>query len=97
MRVGSYRQLKNAVAWLKAEGVRFIDQPAELNPGMDYCAYALDNEGHCIQLYYGMEEVDWNGNRRPVELRRKVQKPWPDTLDALDDSYADQRFMGPLG
>lgn len=97
MRVGSYRQLKDAVAWLKAEGVRFIEQPAELNPGLDYCAYALDPEGHCIQLYYGMEDVDWNGNRRPVELRRTVQTPWPDALEALEDTYADQRFMGPLG
>lgn len=97
MRVGSYKQLKDAVEWLKAEGVEFIEQPPELNPGIDYCAYALDKEGHCIQLHYYMEQVSWDGTRRPEDKRRKVQTPWPETLDAIADTYADQTFMGPLG
>ena len=97
MRDGSYKQLKDAVEWLKAEGVTFIDQPAELNPGIDYTAFGLDPDGHAIQLYYYMEQLDWAGNRRPVEHRRKVESPWPETLPALEDTYADQTFMGPLG
>lgn len=96
-RVGSYRQLKNAVSWLKEEGVRFIEQPPELNPGIDYCAYALDHEGHCVQLFCGMEAVDWNGNRRPHEMRRSVETTWPESLTAFENTYADQAFMGPLG
>jgi catechol 2,3-dioxygenase-like lactoylglutathione lyase family enzyme len=97
MRVGSYQQLKDAVDWLKAEGVTFIEQPPELNPGIDYCAYALDPEGHCIQLHYYMEQLGWDGQRRPIELRRTVETPWPATIAALEDTYADQTFMGPLG
>lgn len=97
MRVGSYKQLKDAVEWLKAEGVTFIEQPPELNPGIDYTAFALDPGGHVIQLFYYMEQLDWEGKRRPVEHRRKVETPWPDTLPALEDTYADQTFMGPLG
>jgi len=97
MRVGSYKQLKDAVEWLKSEGVSFIEQPPELNPGMDYTAYALDTEGHCIQLHYYMETLNWDGTRRPPEMRRIVKSPWPETLNALDDTYADQTFMGPLG
>jgi len=97
MRVGSYKQLKDAVEWLKGEGVTFIEQPTELNPGIDYTAFGLDPDGHAIQLYYYMESVDWEGKRRPVEYRRKVENPWPDALPALEDTYADQTFMGPLG
>lgn len=97
MRVGGYSQLRAAVDWLKSEGVRFIEQPPELNPGIDYCAYALDSDGHCIQLYYGMESLGWDGRPRPAELRRKVETPWPEALDAVEDSYVDQTFMGPLG
>lgn len=97
MRVGSYKQLKDAVEWLKGEGVKFIEQPEELNPGMDYCAYALDSEGNAIQLHYYMEGLNVDGSRRPESMRRKVQTPWPETIAALDDSYADQNYMGPLG
>ena len=97
MRVGSYKQLKDAVEWLKAEGVTFIEQPPELNPGIDYTAFGLDPDGHAIQLYYYMEQLDWEGKRRPVEHRRVVETPWPETLPALEDTYADQTFMGPLG
>lgn len=97
MRVGSYRQLRDAVAWLRAEGVRFIEQPPELSPGIDYCAYALDNDGHCIQLFYEMEQLGWDGQTRPAALRRSAQTPWPETLEASPDSYIDQAFMGPIG
>lgn len=97
MRVGSYKQLKDAVDWLKAEGVRFIDQPPELNPGIDYTVFGIDPDGHAIQLYYYMEQLDWEGKRRPIKHRRKVETPWPETLPALEDTYADQTFMGPLG
>lgn len=97
MRVGSYQQLRDAVSWLKAEGVQFIEQPPELNPGIDYCAYALDRDGHCIQLYYHMDRLGWDGRPRPADARRVAQTPWPDALPARDDSYEDQAFMGPLG
>jgi hypothetical protein len=39
------------VAFLKSHGVTFIDAiPPELYPGVDYSAFALDPDGHCIQL-----------------------------------------------
>jgi hypothetical protein len=97
LRFGSYKQLKDAIEWLKAEGVQFIEQPAELSPGVDYCAYCLDPAGHCIQLFYAMEHLGWDGSRKRVEMRQEPKHPWPETLDALDDSYADQDFMGPIG
>lgn len=96
MQVGSYRQLKDAVAWLKARGHRFVDLPAELNPGIDYCAHLLDPEGHCIQLFYYMENVGWDGRPRPRGERRAVGADWPATLPPLSDTYADQTFQGPL-
>ena len=97
MQVGSYRQLRDAVAWLKEQGARFIELPAELAPGIDYAAYVLDPEGHCLQLYYYMEQVGWDGRPRPRELRRPVAQPWPEVLEPLSDTYTDQIFQGPLG
>ena len=96
--VGSYQQLRDAVKFLKKNGVQFTDAiPPELYPGVDYAAHILDPAGHCLMLYYYMERIGWDGRPRPPELRRKVGKEWPTTLDPLADTYAGPTFMGPLG
>jgi catechol 2,3-dioxygenase-like lactoylglutathione lyase family enzyme len=93
--VGSYSQLRDAVAFLKNKGVRFIDIPAALHPGIDYAAYAIDPAGHCVQLYYYMEQVGWDGRVRPAGERRAIQNSWPETLDSLSDTFVDQTLPGP--
>ncbi len=96
--LGSYEQLVEGVRFLKQQGVRFTDKIApDLYPGIDYAAHALDPEGHCLQLYYYMEQIGWDGKPRPKELRRKVGSEWPEALEPLSDTYADQTFQGPLG
>jgi catechol 2,3-dioxygenase-like lactoylglutathione lyase family enzyme len=98
MQVGSYRQLKDAVAYLRENGVTVRYLPPELSPGIDYSAYALDPEGHAIQLYYYMEQIGWDGRPRPPELRRKVDNAsWPEALEPLSDTYRGPVFQGPLG
>jgi hypothetical protein len=95
--VGSYKQLRAAVDFLKSHGVTVRDLPPELALGMDYVAYALDPDGHCIQLYYYMEQLGWDGRPRPQSQRRQVTGAWPETLAPLSDTYVDQVFQGPLG
>jgi catechol 2,3-dioxygenase-like lactoylglutathione lyase family enzyme len=96
--LGSYTQLREAVKFLKSRGVTFVDGiPPELYRGIDYSAFALDPDGHCIQLYYYMEQVGWDGRVRPQTARRQVQREWPEVLEPLSDTYVDQVFQGPLG
>jgi len=97
--LGSYAQLRAAVKFLKERGCTLIDSiPPELYPGIDYSAFALDPDGHCIQLYYYMEQIGWDGRVRPASERRKVNgREWPEVLQPLSDTYADQVFQGPLG
>jgi catechol 2,3-dioxygenase-like lactoylglutathione lyase family enzyme len=96
--VGSYAQLREAVGFLKSHGVTFVDSiPPDLYPGIDYAAFALDPDGHCIQLYYYMEQVGWDGKVRPASQRRTVGPEWPEALEPLSDTYVDQVFQGPLG
>ncbi len=63
--LANYAQLRESIDFLKAHGVRFVDLPPELYPGIDYAAFALDPDGHCIQLYYYMEQVGWDGRAWP--------------------------------
>lgn len=97
LQVGSYRQLRAAVAWLAEKGARRVSLPAELSPGIDYCAHFMDPDGHCVQLFYYMEQVGWTGAPRSAAQRRPVAEPWPETLAPLSDTFVDQTFMGPLG
>jgi catechol 2,3-dioxygenase-like lactoylglutathione lyase family enzyme len=95
--VGSYTQLREAVAFLESHGVTLVDSiPPELYPGIDYSAFALDPDGHCIQLYYYMEQIGWDGNARPAGQRRAVPAVWPEAVEPLSDTYVDQVFQGPL-
>ena len=42
MQVATYRQLKDAIAFLRDKGLQFIDTiPFELHPGIDYAAHAM--------------------------------------------------------
>jgi catechol 2,3-dioxygenase-like lactoylglutathione lyase family enzyme len=97
LELGSYQQLKDAVGWLAQHGARRVDLPRELSPGIDYHAHVLDPDGHCLLLYYYMEQVGWDGRPRPAAERRRLHEPWPDALEPLSDTYVDQIFQGPWG
>ncbi len=98
LQLANYQQLTAAVAFLRENGVRVETAiiPPQLHPGIDYAAYAFDPDGHCIELYYYMEQVGWNGRPRPQELRRKVDpNHWPEVLEPLSDTYTGEPFLGP--
>ncbi|HWH77151.1 MAG TPA: VOC family protein, partial [Candidatus Binatus sp.] len=98
LQLANYQQLKDAVKFLRDNGVRVESDiiPPELHPGIDYAAYAFDPDGHCLELYYYMEQLGWDGKPRPKELRRKVDpNHWPEMLEALSDTYSGEPFIGP--
>jgi hypothetical protein len=96
--VANYRQLKDACDFLEANGVRVDrDPPASLVPGMDYVAHAFDPDGHCIQLYYYMEQVGWDGKVRTPADRRPIEAQWPTAVEPLPDAYNGEPYLGPWG
>ena len=96
--VGGYRQLRDAVDYLKAKGVTIRHLPPELFPGIDYCAFAIDPDGFAMQLYYYMEQVGWDGKPRPAALRPKIDNAnWPASVPMQSDSFLGEAFLGPLG
>jgi catechol 2,3-dioxygenase-like lactoylglutathione lyase family enzyme len=96
LQLATYRQLKDAVSFLKEKGCRFFELPPELHPGVDYAAHVLDPDGHCIQLYFSMEQIGWDGAPRPASERRAVAAgAWPETLEPATDVYEGEPFLGP--
>ena len=99
VQLANYRQLRDAIDFLRQNGVKVVtDVPPELYPGIDYAAHAFDPEGHCIQLYYYMEQIGWDGRPRPRAQRRPVEVGvWPEQLPPLSDTNDGEPFLGPWG
>jgi catechol 2,3-dioxygenase-like lactoylglutathione lyase family enzyme len=99
LQLATYQQLRDAVRFLQERGVCVLEGiPPELYPGIDYVAHVQDPDGHCLQLYYQMEQIGWDGRPRPPELRRRVQPgEWPETIEGMSDSYQGEPFLGPWG
>jgi catechol 2,3-dioxygenase-like lactoylglutathione lyase family enzyme len=98
VQVGSYEQLRAARTFLEGRGVKLVDLPPEIHPGIDYVLHAVSPDGHVMQLYYYMEQVGWDGAVRPKSGRRVVEAGvWPETLEPMSDTYGGETFWGPLG
>lgn len=96
IRVNDYSQLRGAIAFLKEKGFEIRYMPAELLPGMDYTAFAVDPDGHLVQIYSYMEQIGWNGKSRPASERLRVDNDaWPETVSPPGDAFAGEPFLGP--
>jgi catechol 2,3-dioxygenase-like lactoylglutathione lyase family enzyme len=98
VQLGSYRQLRDAIDFLRAAGVKVRMLAPELFPGIDYSALAIDPDGFAFQLYYYMEQIGWDGKPRPAHLRPKIDHShWPETVSGQLDTFLGEPFLGPLG
>jgi catechol 2,3-dioxygenase-like lactoylglutathione lyase family enzyme len=96
LQVANYRQLKNAVQYLRDQGVTVRELPPELSPGIDYSALAIDPDGHAVQLYSYMQQV----SRADAPLRAEGAASittWPTSVEPRSDTYAGEPFLGPWG
>jgi catechol 2,3-dioxygenase-like lactoylglutathione lyase family enzyme len=95
--LGSYRQLREAVTWLRSRGHEvWTDAPQALRPGIEHAACLRDPSGHTIMLYCGMEQIGWSGEPRPASERPAIAPDWPDMLAPLDNRYATLTRQGPI-
>jgi catechol 2,3-dioxygenase-like lactoylglutathione lyase family enzyme len=97
MQLGSYTQLRDAVSFLGENGAEIKYLPPELFPGIDYSAFAIDPDGHAIQLYHYMEQIGWDGKARPAGEAVQVADVWPEAVEQRPDSFNGEPFLGPLG
>ena len=100
VQVGSYGQLREAVAFLEAAGCVRIGLPQALSPGVGHHVWFRDPDGNAIQLFWEMEQIGWSGTPRPAAQRRPWPADpaqWPEAISGLTDSFMGEVFLGPLG
>ncbi len=95
--LGDYAQLRAAVTFLQEQGVMIRKLPPELFPGVAYSAFAIDPDGHAIQLYYSMEQIGWDGRPRPRDQRPVIDNDvWPETVVGEPSDFDGEVYLGPF-
>ena len=73
--VGSLREVSNAIKWLQSQGIELQRSGRDM-PGSNWHTYLYDPDGHSNELYYGIEQIGWNGHSKPRAMYdRGFDKP----------------------
>ncbi|OLL31089.1 hypothetical protein BTH42_12790 [Burkholderia sp. SRS-W-2-2016] len=65
--VNSLREVNDAHRYFQKHGVKIARIGRDL-PGSNWAVYAYDPDGHRVELFYGMEQVGWNGVSKPAAM-----------------------------
>lgn len=65
--VNSLEEIVAAAAHLEAAGVR-MSRSGRDTPGSNWHTYFFDPDGHTVELYYGIEQVGWDGRSKPKAM-----------------------------
>lgn len=74
--VGSLREVVAGNSWLK-EQVK-IARTGRDAPGSNWHIYPIDPAGFTNELYYGIEQIGWDGLSKPMEIHRQHYVEPPD-------------------
>ena len=62
--VGSLAEVGNAIKWFNARGIKQQRSGRDM-PGSNWHTYLYDPDGQSNELYYGIEQIGWNGHSKP--------------------------------
>ena len=88
---GSLREIGAAHSYFAEQQVR-LQRVGRDMPGSNWHVYVYDPDGHTNELYYGIEQVGWNGNSKPRALyyRGFQEKPeLPQMSEAAEVAEAE--------
>ena len=75
--VGSLREVVSGLDYMKRHDVR-IRRAGRDTPGSNWHFYPFDPEGHTNELYYGIEQIGWDGCSKPPSLHKISYHKPPD-------------------
>lgn len=65
--VGSLDEVVRASEHLRDHGIT-MSRSGRDTPGSNWHTYFIDPDGHTIELYYGIEQIGWNGRSKPKAM-----------------------------
>lgn len=69
--VNSLREINDAHSFFISKGVKISRIGRDL-PGSNWAVYAFDPDGHRVELFYGMEQIGWNGLSKPEAMYHRL-------------------------
>ena len=91
--VGSLQEVGDATDWFDELKI-FMPRRGRDVPGSNWHAYPMDPEGHTNELYYGMEQIGWDGLSKPPATRARGFQEKPDLPQIPEyqevDDFRDQ-------
>ena len=73
--VGSLAEVGNAIKWFNERGIKQQRSGRDM-PGSNWHTYLYDSDGQSNELYYGIEQIGWNGHSKPRAMYdRGFDKP----------------------
>ena len=73
--VGSLAEVGNAIKWFNERGIKQQRSGRDM-PGSNWHTYLYDPDGQSNELYYGIEQIGWNGHSKPRSMYdRGFDKP----------------------
>jgi catechol 2,3-dioxygenase-like lactoylglutathione lyase family enzyme len=73
--VGSLREVGDAIKWFNERGIKQQRSGRDM-PGSNWHTYLYDSDGQSNELYYGIEQIGWNGHSKPRAMYdRGFDKP----------------------
>lgn len=65
--VGSLAEVGNGIRWFNQKGLKQQRSGRDM-PGSNWHTYLFDPDGHSNELYYGIEQIGWNGYSKPRSM-----------------------------
>ena len=81
--VGSLQEVGNAIEWFREIGVE-IQRSGRDMPGSNWHTYLYDPDDHTNELYYGIEQIGWNGYSKPKEMYTRGYREPPELPQAAE-------------
>lgn len=91
--VNSLQEINDAHRYFLSRGVEISRIGRDL-PGSNWAVYAYDPDGHRVELFYGMEQIGWNGVSKPEAMYERVPQteiPLPQRPEAVEVQTARER------
>lgn len=98
VQLANYRQVRDAIDFLKERGHKIVELPGELFPGIDYATAVIDPDGVPLILYHYMEQVPGDAHLLPPGAPANMRPAsWPKTIEPKPDTYMGEAYLGPWG